>query len=223
MKPPATCCSSWIPACAGMTRVRVSEAGTTRSGVLCISRHSRAKPAPIESGGGNPSPEPLPRRRDGPPPWTAFERTTPFPGKTSSRKNDGNPSLSVSSAPRADLPSACIGPDGSAQDHSEVELRGSKYWNQAMDSRAPSRHSREACPRPRSGSGNPSRSTNPEARSLKPSSRLLKSPAGARVPMRAGGRFGYHRGRHRGDDRAGHAQPPPGFSAPSTGTPLVRS
>ena len=64
-----------------------------------------------------------------------------------------------------------------AQDHSEVELRGSKYWNQAMDSRAPSRHSREACPRPRSGSGNPSRSTNPEARSLKPSSRLLKSPA----------------------------------------------
>ncbi len=54
------------------------------------------------------------------------------------------------------------------QDHSEVELRGSKYWNQAMDSRAPSRHSRE--------SGNPSRSTNPEARSLKPSSRLLKSP-----------------------------------------------
>ena len=63
-----------------------------------------------------------------------------------------------------------------AQDHSEVELRGSKYWNQAMDSRAPSRHSREACPRPRSGSGNPSRSTNPEARSLKPSSRLLKSP-----------------------------------------------
>ena len=63
------------------------------------------------------------------------------------------------------------------QDHSEVELRGSKYWNQAMDSRAPSRHSREACPRPRSGSGNPSRSTNPEARSLKPSSRLLKSPA----------------------------------------------
>ncbi len=72
----------------------------------------------------------------------------------------------------------CHPPEDLPQDHSEVELRGSKYWNQAMDSRAPSRHSRE--------SGNPSRSTNPEARRLKPSSRLLKSPGIYRPPSTIG-------------------------------------